>query len=90
MSSKKQPRSKIPRKTHYTITEAAKKLGISRTAVHEAICKGRLDAKKGKIFQTQILKVVRYGWRIPAKALANYRVSLPHQRSGKKIISLDS
>ena len=32
----------------YTITEAAKRLGISRAAVHLAIKKGKLDATWGK------------------------------------------
>ncbi len=84
MPVKKQIRHKAATPPQYTITQAAGKLGISRAAVHEAIRKGRLDAKKGKIFQTHIIKVVRQGWLIPSKALADYRVSLLHQQSGKK------
>jgi hypothetical protein len=33
----------------YTITEAAKRLGISRAAVHLAIKQGRLNATPGEI-----------------------------------------
>lgn len=70
------------KKTHFTITEAAKKLGISRPAVHEAIKTGRLKAKKGKVRQVQIIE--KTGWLIPAKAVHDYRVSLSHQQRGKK------
>ena len=35
-----------PKKT-FTITEAAKKLGVKRQAIHEAIKKGRLEAERG-------------------------------------------
>jgi len=40
------PTKKNP--TSYTITEAAKKLGITRQAVHAGIKSGRLRAKWGK------------------------------------------
>jgi len=46
MPTKKKP-------TSYTITEAAKKLGVKRQAIHEAIKKGRLEAERGKITHTQ-------------------------------------
>ncbi|MBI4524396.1 MAG: helix-turn-helix domain-containing protein [Deltaproteobacteria bacterium] len=62
------------RKTHYTITEAAEKLGITRAAVHDAIKKKRLPAKRGKIEITQIQ--VKEAWLIPKKALDGY----PYQR----------
>lgn len=70
------------KKTHFTITEASKKLGISRSAVHEAIKTGRLEAKRGKVRQVQIIDKI--GWLISAKALHGYRVSLSHQQRGKK------
>ena len=66
---------KTPKKT-YTITEAAKKLGISRQAVHLAIKKGALKA--------QAKKVVEVVWSIPAKSLELYSVSALHQTAGKK------
>jgi len=68
------------KKTHFTITEAAKKLGISRVAVHEAISTGRLKAKRGKIRQI----IEKRAWLIPLKSLKKYRVSLSHQQRGKK------
>lgn len=67
---------KKPTKKNYTITEAAKKLKISRQAVHDAIKRGLLEAEKGEIVQTV--------WLIPAKSLKAYRVSGVHQRVGKK------
>lgn len=33
----------------YTVSKAAKELGITRAAVHEAIKRGRLEAERGKI-----------------------------------------
>jgi len=66
----------------YTLSEAAKKLGISRQAVHEAIKKGLLEAHKGKITRT-IVQVTR-GWMIHAEALLKYQVSQSHISRGKK------
>ena len=68
------------KKTHFTITEAAKKLGISRQAVHKAIGKRQLKAKRGTFTET----VIRRGWVISADALKQYEVSLSHQERGKK------
>jgi len=65
-------------KRYYTITEAARKLKVTRAAVHEAIQRGRLEATQGKIIQ------ITKGWRIPPTALNHYRVSLLHQWVGKK------
>jgi hypothetical protein len=64
------------KKTHYTVSEAARKLKISRAAIFLAIRKGRLDAEDGQILQTVKL--------IPAAALNAYRVSSSHKRRGKK------
>jgi predicted DNA-binding protein (UPF0251 family) len=66
-----------PKKTHFTITEAAKKLGISRQAIHDAIQKGQLKAKRGQIVQT--------AWILSASAIESYQVSLRHKTAGKKI-----
>lgn len=68
------------RQNFYTITEAARKLKITRAAVYEAIHKGRLEAEEGKIVQVKVAR----GLRIPAKSLSAYRVSLLHQWVGKK------
>lgn len=65
-------------KRFYTITEAAKELGLTRSAVHEAIKTGRLDADWGKVVQ------VAEAWRIPSKAVRSFRVSSLHQEIAKK------
>jgi len=64
------------KKKTFTITEAAKKLGISRQAVHKAILNGSLRARETKIIKTE--------WRIPADSLKSYQVSDLHQSAGKK------
>ena len=61
----------------FTLTEAAKKLGISRQAVHKAIEKGTLKARK--------IRVSKSEWQISAEALRSYSVSELHQSIGKKI-----
>jgi predicted DNA-binding protein YlxM (UPF0122 family) len=66
----------------YTLSEAARKLGISRQAVHEAIKRGLLEAHKAKITKT-IVQVTR-GWVIHAEALKKYQVSDSHITRGKK------
>jgi excisionase family DNA binding protein len=65
-----------PKKTHFTIAEAAARLGISRAAVHEAVRTGRLEAKRGQVMRTI--------WLIPARALRSYKPSSSHQQRGKK------
>lgn len=64
------------RKTHYTITEAARRLGISRAAVYEAIRERRLKA-----IPRQVRRIV---WQIPAASLRAYRISTSHQERGRK------
>jgi len=66
----------MPTKKTSTITEAAKKLGITRAAVHDAIRKGRLKAVWGEM-------VVR-AKLISAEDLKNYRVDSSRQERGKK------
>lgn len=68
------------KKTQFTITEAAKKLGVTRAAVHEAIKKGRLDAKWGETVQV----IRKRSLLISAADLKNYRVDASHQDRGKK------
>jgi predicted transcriptional regulator len=70
-------------KRHYTITEAAKELKITRAAVHRAIKQGRLEAERGEILR--VVTVKSQGWKISAKSLNEYRVSSLHQWVGKKI-----
>lgn len=59
-----------------TITEAAKKLGVTRQTIHHAIQEGLLDAKKEE--------VVQEAWLIPASALANYRKLYSRKRAKKR------
>lgn len=76
-----------PKKRYYTITEAAKELGITRQAVHGAIKRGLLEAQKGQITQVIQIRTVKRklrGWLIPIKSLNAYRVSDLHQWVGKK------
>jgi predicted DNA-binding protein (UPF0251 family) len=65
-------------KKTFTITEAAKKLGITRTAVHDAIKKGRLKAEWGKVVHTVRALI------IPCENLEEYRVDASRQDRGKK------
>jgi predicted DNA-binding protein (UPF0251 family) len=67
------------KKAQFTITEAAKKLGISRQAVHQAIKRKLLDAKWEEVPVPQKVLV------ISAESLKEYQVSLRHQTAGKKI-----
>jgi biotin operon repressor len=66
----------------FTITEAARELKVSRQAIHEAIKRGELEAKWGKI--VQVKTTVTEGWQIPARSLNDYEVSLHQQKRGKK------
>lgn len=67
-------------KRFYTITEAARKLKVTRAAIFEAIKKERLKAKWGPIGPPP------KGWRIPRDDLHKYEVSLPQQERGKKTL----
>jgi excisionase family DNA binding protein len=71
------------RKRYYTITDAAKELGITRAAVHRAIKQGRLEAERGE--SIKLVQTKSKGWKIPQSSLNSYRVSLLHQWVGKKI-----
>jgi predicted DNA-binding protein (UPF0251 family) len=64
------------RKKTYTITEAARILGLSRAAVHAAITAGRLKARAHE--------VKRIVWRIDARSVRGYTVSRAHQKLGRK------
>lgn len=69
---------KVPK--FYTITGAAKRLKISRQAVHDAIKKGLLSAERGEIIQT----VKTVGWKISPSSVEKYKVDKPRRRAGKK------
>ena len=70
----------MAKRSKFTVNEAAKKLGVTRAAIHAAIRKGRLDYEWGETVQI-IKKKARL---IPAKALSDYQVDLSHQERGKK------
>jgi predicted DNA-binding protein YlxM (UPF0122 family) len=72
-------KKKTPPKT-FTVNEAAKKLGVTRAAIHQAIKEGRLDFEWGEAIHI-IKKKARL---ITAEALKNYQVDLSHQDRGKK------
>lgn len=59
-----------------TITEAAKKLGVTRQTIHHAIQEGLLDAKKEE--------VVQEAWLISESALANYQRLYSRKRAKKQ------
>lgn len=65
-------------KRFYTITEAARKLKVTRAAVYQAIKQRKLRARWGKFIQ------VTEGWRISPESLHDYEVSFSHQERGKK------
>ena len=79
MITMKQPQ----RKRNYSISEAAKALGITRSAVHRAIKQRRLEAERGELIR--IIRTKTKGWTISQKSLNAYRVSELHQWVGKKI-----
>ena len=54
-------------KRNYTITEAARELGITRAAVHRAIKQGRWEAHRGEI--VRIVRSKTKGWKISAPDL---------------------
>jgi predicted DNA-binding protein YlxM (UPF0122 family) len=73
------PTKKTPQKT-YTVNEAAKKLGVTRAAIHQAIKEGRLDFEWG-----EAIHIIRKKARlITGEALKSYQVDLSHQDRGKK------
>lgn len=65
----------MKRSKGYTITEASRKLGITRQAVHDAIQKGNLQAKKTEVTQTV--------WLIPKAALKKYQKNYSRKRPKK-------
>jgi predicted DNA-binding protein (UPF0251 family) len=64
----------------YTITEAARKLGVTRQTLHGAISKGRLEADWGEVTQTVKVKALL----IPEPALETYQQLYSRKRRTKK------
>jgi excisionase family DNA binding protein len=74
----------MPKKKIYTMSEAAKHLGISTNAVRKAIKKGRLNAVKGEYVVERIIRRTLKSYLITEKDLKKYRVSERHLDAGKK------
>ena len=64
------------KKTEFTVGEAAQRLNVSRQAIHNAIKRKHLKARRKKVTKIE--------WLIPADALESYKVSALHQGVGKK------
>ena len=72
----------MDKKRYFTVTEAARKLNLTRAGVHEAIRAKRLDSEWMTVTQTHVVKKrVRV---IPAKAIAAFEVDTHQQIRGKK------
>jgi len=65
-------------KHYYTITEAARNLGITREAVWKAVKARKLKARLGTLYTK--------GWLIAAESLESYQVSTSHQERSKKTL----
>jgi len=72
------------KKKRYTISEAAKRLGVTRAAIHAAIQAKRLKAKKGTFEVERVIRRTLTGWVIEEADLINYEVNLTRQEAGKK------
>jgi hypothetical protein len=68
------------KKTTYTITEAAKKLGLTRAGVHRAIKRGEIAAKWTMFSQVVKRRVLL----IAEKDLDGFHVDEAQQERGKK------
>ena len=73
------PNKKTPKKT-YTITEAAKKLQVTRAAIHKAIQDKRLKAKWGESARVVKQKALI----ISEEDLKAFQVDIEQQSRGKK------
>jgi predicted transcriptional regulator len=73
------PTKKTSKKT-YTVNEAAKQLGVTRAAIHQAIKNHKLEWTWGSI--TQVIE--RRVKLVNADSLAKYRVDADQQGRGKK------
>ncbi len=69
----------MKRKHNYTITDAARNLGITREAVWKAIKAKKLKARLGTLYTK--------GWLVTAESLEAYHVSTSHQKRSKKTLT---
>jgi len=69
----------MAKKPYYTITEAARILGVTRESVWKAIQAGRLEA--------QLRPSTTRVWAIAPGSLGQYEVSISHQERGKKTLT---
>lgn len=65
------------KKKDFTISQASRKLGISKVAILKALRTGKLKGKKVPPPKST------YIWMIDAKSVEEYRVSSSHQERGK-------
>jgi hypothetical protein len=70
----------MPTKKNFTISEAAKKLHVTRAAIHAAVKDGRLPATWTTVSQT----IKKRALVISAKALSQLKIDKAQQRRGKK------
>ena len=68
------------KKTTYTVSEAAKRLKVTRGAIHDAINQGRLKAKWG----VAIRVVKQRALLIPEQSLKEYVVDRSRQQRARK------
>lgn len=68
----------------FTISQAAKELGISTNAVRKAIKQKRLPATVGKYSVERVIRRTLTGPLITKRDLDKYRVSEQHRLAGKK------
>ncbi len=69
----------MTKKSYYTITEAARVLGVTRESVWKAIHAGRLKARLRSI-TTRV-------WAIAPASVEDYEVSASHQERGQKTLT---
>jgi hypothetical protein len=69
---------------YYSVSEAAKLLGVSRQSIHLAVKRGVIKATEGKIVVTRLVKTEQKGLRISEKELRKYQPSALHSWLGKK------
>jgi len=68
------------KKTAYTVSEAAKKLKVTRAAIHDAIKQGRLKAKWGLAIRV----VKQRALLIPEQSLKQFTVDRSQQQRARK------
>lgn len=68
------------KKTHYTITEAARRFKVTRATIHQAIQDKRLIARWGTVDRVVKTRALL----IPAETLRKFKIDKAQQKRGKK------